>query len=88
VVQQTRSAAGGRASWEGGSLRQHVLVKREVGDEPFQPAVFFFQLPEPPQFDHPQVGVLFLPRIERGVTDSQLSAKVLTGVPPSAWRRA
>jgi hypothetical protein len=37
-----------------------VLVERAVGDEPFQSTVFFFHLlPEPAQFAHAQVRVLF-----------------------------
>jgi hypothetical protein len=57
-------------------LRQHVLVEREIGDEPFQSTVFFFQLPEPAQFTPPQVGVLFLPGVEGGVTPPELPAEV------------
>ena len=57
-------------------LRQHVLVEREVGDEPFQSAVFFLQLPEAPQLAHAQVRVLLLPGVERGVTHPELPAEV------------
>ena len=40
-------SGGGRASdFCSQGLRQPVRVEREVGDEPFQPAVFFFHLPE------------------------------------------
>ena len=70
------------------SLRQHVLIEREIGDEPFQSTVFFFQLPEPPQFAHPQMGVLLLPGVERGVTHPELPAEVADGVPASACRIA
>jgi hypothetical protein len=69
-------------------LRQHVFVEREIGDEPFQPAVFFFQRPEPPQFAHPQMGVLLLPGVERGVTDHELPAEVADGGAGSACRIA
>ena len=60
-------------------LRQHVLVEREVGHEPFQPAVFFFHLPEPAQFAHAQVRVLLFPGVEGGVTDAELPAEVADG---------
>jgi hypothetical protein len=56
-----------------------VLAERGIGDEPFQPAVFFFELPEPLQFAHPQMGVFFLPGVERGVTHPQLPAEVADG---------
>jgi hypothetical protein len=44
---------------------EEVLVERKIGDEPLQSVIFFHQLLEPPQFAHPQMGVLFLPGIER-----------------------
>jgi len=56
-------------------LRQPVLVEREIGDQPFQPTVFFFQLSELAQFTHAQVRVLF-PGVECGVTRSELLAEV------------
>ena len=53
-------------------LRQPVLVERDVGDHPFQLAVFFLQVSEPPQFVHTQVRVLLVPGIARGVTHPKL----------------
>ena len=53
-----------------------MLVEREVRDEPFEPAIFFLHLPEPPQFAHAQMGVFSLPGIEGGVTDPELPAEV------------
>lgn len=71
---------GGRAlDFFSQGLRQHVLVEREVGDEPFQPAVFFLQLPETSQLAHTQMRVLLLPGVERGVTHPELPAKVADG---------
>src|SRR6059036_2133147 len=71
-----RVPGGGRASdCFSQRLRQHVLVEREVSDEPFQSTVFF-ELPEPAQFTHAQVRVLLLPGLERGIIDSRLSAAV------------
>jgi hypothetical protein len=58
-------------------LREHVLVEREVGDEPFQPPILLLQLPEPTQFAHPQVSVLLLPGVKRGVTHPELPAEVV-----------
>ena len=40
-------------------LRQHVLVEREIGDEPFEPMVFLLELPESSQLAHPQVAYFF-----------------------------
>jgi len=34
-----------------------MLIEREVSDEPIQSAVFFFELPEPTQFAHAQMGI-------------------------------
>ena len=62
-------------------LRQHVLVEREIGHQPLQSAVFFLQLPEPPQLAHAQVGVFLLPGVEGGITDPELSAEVADGGP-------
>ena len=56
-----------------------MLVEREVGHEPFQPAVFFLQLPESTQLTHAQMGVFFLPGVEGGVTDPELPAEITDG---------
>ncbi len=69
-------------------LRQHVFVEREIGDQPFQPVVFFFELSEPAQFAHTEVRVLFLPHIEGRFTDAQLSADIADRRPASPCRRA
>ena len=53
-----------------------MRVERAVGDEPFQSAVFFLQLPESTQLTHAQMGVYFLSGIEGGATHSELSAEV------------
>jgi len=53
-----------------------MLVEREVSDQPLQPAVLFFEQPEPPQFAHAQMHVLLLPGVERGVTHPELPAEV------------
>ncbi len=53
-----------------------MLVEREVGDEPFQPVVFFLQLPEAPQLAHAQMRVLLFPGVEGGVTHPELPAEV------------
>ena len=65
-----------------------MLIEREIGDEPFQSAIFFFELAEPPQFAHHQMGVLLLPGVERGVTHPELPQRSPTGVPASACRIA
>ena len=64
-----------------------MLVEREVGNEPFQSAVSFLQLPESTQLTHAQMGVLFLPGIEGGVTHPGRQ-RSSTGVPASACRIA
>ncbi len=53
-----------------------MLVEREVRDEPFEPAIFFFHLPEPPQLAHAEVRVLLLPGVEGRVTHPELPAEV------------
>ncbi len=53
-----------------------MLVEREVGHQPFQPAVFFFYLPQPAEFTHAQVREFLLPRIEGSVTDAELPAEI------------
>ena len=57
-------------------LREHLLVQREVGHQPFQSVVFFFYLPQAAEFAHAEVRVLLLPGVEGGVTHSELSAEV------------
>ncbi len=69
-------------------LRQHVLVEREVRDEPFQPAVFFLQLTEAPQLTHAQVGVLLFPGVEGGSLTPSCRHRSPMGVPASARRIA
>lgn len=56
-----------------------MLVEREVSDEPFEPAIFFFHLSEAPQIAHAEVGILLFPGVERGVTHSELPAEVADG---------
>jgi hypothetical protein len=53
-----------------------MLVEREVGDEPFQQAIFFLQLQEATQLTHAQMGVFFLPGIVRWHHSPELSAEV------------
>jgi len=51
---------GGRAlDFFAQSLRQHVFIEREIGHEPFQPAVLLFHLPQSAEFAHAQMRVLF-----------------------------
>ena len=52
------------------------VEEEEVGDQPFQAAVFFLRLPEPSQFARAQMGVLHLPSIAGRVTDPELSAEI------------
>jgi hypothetical protein len=77
---------GGRASdFFSQGLRQHVLIEREVGDEPLQSTVFLFHLSEPPQFTHALMGVLLFPGVEGLLGDPELATEVAaTGVPLSA----
>lgn len=49
-----------------------MVVQREIGDEALQPTIFFLQLPEAPQCAHAQMGVLFLPHINRGFRHTPL----------------
>ena len=56
-----------------------MFVEREVGHEPFQPAVFFFDLPQAAEFAHAEVRVLLLPGIDGGVTHPELSAQIADG---------
>ena len=53
-----QSQAASLQEWWGGICRaysQHVLVEREIGDEPFQSVVFFFDLPQAAEFAHAEV---------------------------------
>ena len=65
-----------------------MLIQGEVRHEPFEPAVFFLHLPEPPQLAHTQVRVLLFPGVEGGVTHPELPTQIGTGVPASACRIA
>lgn len=56
-----------------------MRIEREVGDETVQSTVFFFQLPEPAQFTHAQVGVFLVPGGEGRVTDAELPAESADG---------
>lgn len=51
-----------------------MLIQREVGEQPFQPPVFFFELTEPAQFSRAQVGVFLLPGVEGRGTHPELPA--------------
>lgn len=53
-----------------------MLVEREIGHQPFQPTVLFFELLETAQITHPQVVVLLLPWIEGLLGDSELATEV------------
>src|SRR5438874_6351149 len=65
-----------------------MLVEREVGDEPFQPVVFFLQLPKAPQLAHAQMRVLLFPGIEGPSLTPSCRQRSPTGVPASACRIA
>lgn len=56
-----------------------MLVEREVGHQPFQPAVFFFYLPQAAEFAHAEVRVLLFPGVEGRITHPELSAEVADG---------
>jgi hypothetical protein len=53
-----------------------VFIQGEVRHEPFEPAVFFLHLPEPPQLAHAQVRVLLFPGVEGGVTHPELPTQI------------
>lgn len=53
-----------------------MRIEREIGDQPFQPAVLLFELPQAPQLADAQVGILPFPGRERDVTDAELSAEI------------
>jgi len=65
-----------------------VFVEREVGDQALQSCVFVLELPQAAELAHAQVRVLFLPRVERGLTHAQLPADIPYRRAPSTWRRA
>ena len=69
-------AADGPQTFFSQGLRQYVFVEQEVAPQPFQPAVFFFELPEPTQLAYGQLRVLHFPGVEGGVTHPKLSAQV------------
>jgi len=53
-----------------------VFVEREIGHEPFQPAVLLFHLPQPAEFAHAQVRVFLFPGVEGGLADAELPTEV------------
>jgi hypothetical protein len=57
-------------------LLQHVPVQREIGDQAFELAILFAQLPQLTQFVQGQAAVLFLPDLERGFADAVLAANI------------
>ena len=61
-------AAGGPQTFFSQGLQQYVFVDQEVAPQPFQPTVFFFELPRPVQLTHPQVRVSLLPGVESRVS--------------------
>jgi hypothetical protein len=68
---------GGRASdCFSQSRRQHRLIKREVGHQPFQPAGGFFSLPQAAEFAHAEGRGRRLPGVEGGVTPPQLPTEI------------
>ena len=55
---------GGRAlDFFSQGLRQHVLVEREVGHQPFEAGVFLFQLPQSAEFTHAEKGIRLFARV-------------------------
>jgi hypothetical protein len=68
---------GGRAlDFFSQGFRRHVFVDREIGHEPFQPAILFFHLPQPSLFTPAEVGVLLFPGLEDSLADAELPAEV------------
>ena len=53
-----------------------MLIEREVGHHPFQSAILFLQLSQPPEFADAQVGVFLLPRVEGLLRDPLLPAEI------------
>ncbi len=53
-----------------------MCVSSKIRNEPFQPGIFFFHLAQPPQFAHPEVRVLLVPRVKGGVRPPQLPAEI------------
>lgn len=56
------------------NVLQHGLVQTQVGNQLFQFAVLFFELPESSEFGKAQSTVFFLPVEIRRLTDAHLSA--------------
>ena len=75
-------AAGGPQTFSQG-LQQYVFVDQEVAPQPFQPTVFFFELPKPVQLTHPQVRAPLLPAVESRVSHPSAG----TGRRPGCPRR-
>ena len=53
-----------------------MRAEREVGDEPFEPAVFQFYLTQPPQFAHAEMGVLLFSGVAGGLNHPELPAQI------------
>ena len=72
-----RVPGGGRASnFFSQGLRQHVLIEREIRDQPFESGIFFFHLAQPAEFAHAQMRVFLFPGLECGLTDAQLPREI------------
>jgi hypothetical protein len=57
-------------------LGEHVLVEREIGDEPLQPRILVFELAHAPDFVHAQMPEPLLPNVERRLADPGLAADI------------
>src|SRR5712691_9115228 len=72
------------------SLRQDVLVEREIGEEELQRGILLLKLANPAHLVDPEVPVALLPDLERGLADPELAAHVAGGParrPPGGARR-
>lgn len=53
-----------------------TAAEGEISYEPFQPAVFLFDLPQPTECAHTPMRVLLFPGVEGGLTAPELPAEI------------
>ena len=71
-------------------LRQPVRIPREVRHQPFQSAVFFFDLPQAAQGTHAEGGGRLFPVIDGGLADAEVPTAITdrgTRVRPAGSQR-
>lgn len=67
-------------------MHRDVLVKRQVGHQPFESGVFLFHLTQPAEFAYAQMRILLFPGLEGRFLTPSCQQRPPTGIPLSACR--